>query len=152
MDKAGNVSNTVSITFYMTILVVGDGVTRNIRAITVSGATIVPPDVTRDGYTFKGWANSADATEGNITSVVANGNATYYAIWESRDYGNFDGNTTVNEVDALNVLQASIGKTQLTEEQKKLCDVDGNGVVDNVDALYILQYAVGRIISFPVQR
>jgi len=152
VDKAGNVSNTVSITFYMTILVVGDGVTRNIRAITVSGATIVPPDVTRDGYTFKGWANSADATEGNITSVVANGNATYYAIWESRDYGNFDGNTTVNEVDALNVLQASIGKTQLTEEQKKLCDVDGNGVVDNVDALYILQYAVGRITSFPVQR
>ena len=61
-------------------------------------------------------------------------------------------NNLRTEVDALNVLQASIGKTQLTEEQKKLCDVDGNGVVDNVDALYILQYAVGRIISFPVQR
>jgi len=151
MDKAGNVSETVSIKFFMITLNANGGTASVQNILAVSGATVELPAATIDGSTFGGWATDANAATG-VTSIVASGNATYYAIWNEYDYGNYDGENGVTEVDALNILQVSTGKVELTEEQKKLCDVDGNGVVDNVDALYILQYVVGRITSFPIQK
>ena len=65
-------------------------------------------------------------------------------------YGDCDGNGLTDATDALLVLQSSVDKIVLTEEQKSLCDVDGNGIVDATDALYILQYSVGKREDFPI--
>lgn len=43
--------------------------------------------LTRSGYTFKGWATTANATAGNVTSSITlasiTENKTYYAVWEA---------------------------------------------------------------------
>jgi uncharacterized protein YcbK (DUF882 family) len=56
---------------------------------------------------------------------------------------NFDGK--VDSTDARIALQASVGKTKLTEEQKQAADVNKDGKVDSTDARTILQAAVGKV-------
>lgn len=48
------------------------------------GATITPPTVTRDGYTFKGWSPAADAT-------VPDKDVTYTAQWTKNGGGDTPG-------------------------------------------------------------
>lgn len=55
----------------------------------------------------------------------------------------------VTAYDASLVLQNAIGKTTLTENQKKAADVDGNDVINEYDAALILQMAVKKIDAFP---
>ena len=52
-----------------------------------SGATL-PSNVTREGYTFLGWYESADFSGNAVTeiSAEATGNKTYYANWELKPY------------------------------------------------------------------
>lgn len=58
--------------------------------------------------------------------------------------GDVDANGKVDSNDARTVLQASVGKVELTEKQKAVADVDENGKVDSTDARQILQMAVGK--------
>lgn len=59
---------------------------------------------------------------------------------------NSDGHITSS--DALTALQASVGKTTLTEKQTLAADVDNDKKVTSNDALLILQYSVGKINKF----
>ncbi|MFO3667582.1 InlB B-repeat-containing protein, partial [Anaerococcus kampingiae] len=48
--------------------------------------TAPTPDPTRDGYTFKGWADTKDATTPNVTDFTGiTSPKTYYAVWEQTD-------------------------------------------------------------------
>ena len=63
----------------------------------------------------------------------------------SKVIGDLDQNGATDPVDALMVLQFTVGKIELTDEEFTIADVDENGVVNSVDALYILQISVGKI-------
>lgn len=55
--------------------------------------------------------------------------------------GDVDGNGKVNSLDALTVLQYSVGMLESIDEKK--ADVDNNGKINSTDALIILQISVG---------
>ncbi len=59
--------------------------------------------------------------------------------------GDVNGDSSVNSIDALFVLKYSVGKMQLTDEQKDCADVNGDGKINSVDALLILKFSVGKI-------
>lgn len=56
--------------------------------------------------------------------------------------GDVDGDGDVDSTDARTVLQAAVGKVDLTDEQAAAADVDRDGDVDSTDARLILQDAV----------
>ena len=49
---------------------------------TTTTAAVNLPTPTRTGYTFKGWAASADAASGVTGSYTPDGNVTLYALWQ----------------------------------------------------------------------
>ena len=56
-------------------------------------AAVTLPTPTRTGYSFKGWATSANATSGTTGSYTPTGNVTLYAIWQAYPYTiTFDAN------------------------------------------------------------
>ena len=69
-----------------------------------TGAEIdIPAEAYKEGYTFKGWADTADATEANVTfpqtmPVLADGEVVkFYAVFEINEYTvtwDVDGDTT----------------------------------------------------------
>lgn len=61
--------------------------------------------------------------------------------------GDVNGDGIVNSTDALQVLQFSVGKSNLTGSKKTAADVDGNGTVNSSDALTMLCYSVGKTKS-----
>ena len=67
-------------------------------------------------------------------------------------YGDLDNSKTVTTADALQALQAAVGKITLTPAQQKAADVDGKDGVSTGDALLILQKAVGKIDLFPIEK
>ncbi len=151
VDTAGNVSETIAITFYMITLDVNGGTAGVENILVKEGNTISLPTATKDNCTFGGWATDKNATEG-VTSITATGNATYYAVWDiNLVYGDCTGEKDITSVDALYILQASVGTRTLTAQQIACCDVDGDGKITSIDALYILQYSVGTRTSFPVE-
>ena len=57
--------------------------TKNVKVVNKS---VTAPTPTRDGFTFKGWADKKDATEANVkdfTNITAP--KTYYAVWDRTD-------------------------------------------------------------------
>ena len=50
-------------------------------------ASVNLPTPTREGYTFMGWATSADAASGVIGSYTPSGDVTLYAVWKLARYG-----------------------------------------------------------------
>lgn len=50
--------------------------------------SVTLPTPTRTGYTFKGWATSADATSGTTGTYTPTGNVKLYATWEKTVYKN----------------------------------------------------------------
>ncbi len=54
-------------------------------------------------------------------------------------------NDAVTAYDTSLVLQAIVGKLELTEEQRQAADVNGDGAITSMDAVYILQKSVGMI-------
>ena len=55
--------------------------------VKVEGGNVTKPaDPTRDGFTFKGWADTKDATTPNVTEFTGiTAPKTYYAVWEQTD-------------------------------------------------------------------
>lgn len=62
--------------------------------------------------------------------------------------GDVNSDDHITSSDALMALQASVGKTTLTEKQTLAADVDNDKKVTSNDALLILQYSVGKINKF----
>ena len=63
-------------------------------------------------------------------------------------YGDVNGDTVINILDALEVVKYAAGSTSLTEAQLEASDVDGNGLVSILDALEIVKYCAGSIEKF----
>ena len=67
-------------------------------------------------------------------------------------YGDIDGDSSINSVDALAVLNHSVGFAELTPDALTRADVNADGRVDSSDALDILRYSVGMIDSFKAEQ
>lgn len=67
-------------------------------------------------------------------------------------YGDINGDSAVNSIDALAVLNYSVGSATLTEDAVSRADVNADGRVDSSDALDILKYSVGMIDSFKAEK
>ncbi|MGN0527159.1 MAG: cohesin domain-containing protein [Acutalibacteraceae bacterium] len=80
-DNAGNISASVSATFYKTTLDANNGSVSPSYIITKSGNSFTFPTPIRNDYTYKGWSMSSDATSG-VTILAPTSNTTYYAVWE----------------------------------------------------------------------
>ena len=63
--------------------------------------------------------------------------------------GDANGDGNINNVDAMQVLQAAVGLLDQSKINYNACDVNGDGSVNNVDAMMILQFAVGLLTEFP---
>ncbi|MCF7918363.1 MAG: endonuclease [Candidatus Cloacimonetes bacterium] len=73
-----------------------------------------------------------------------------YAV--SVNYGDIDGNGSVEAYDAALVLQYVVMIISgWNEEQITAADVDGNGLIDSYDASLILRYVNGIITQFPIE-
>ncbi|MBQ9950368.1 MAG: dockerin type I repeat-containing protein, partial [Clostridia bacterium] len=59
--------------------------------------------------------------------------------------GDLTGDEVLNTADAVVLLKAAAGMTQLTPEQIRVADVNGDGSVNTGDAVTILQFAAGLI-------
>lgn len=67
-------------------------------------------------------------------------------------YGDLDENGAITATDALWVLQAVVGKRQLTNAQFINGNVNGDTAIGASDALLILQHVVGKITQFPLEQ
>ena len=151
MDAAGNVSETATVVFYMITLNANGGTASVEKILAKDGAVVALPTASNGNLEFAGWATDVNAADG-VVSITATANATYYAIWhDSFVYGDCDGNEEITSLDALYVLQASVGTRAITDDLLARCDVTGDGEITSLDALYILQFAVGTRTSFPVE-
>ena len=65
-------------------------------------------------------------------------------------YGDIDGENDVTASDALMVLQSSVDKLNLSQEQLWRADVDGVEGITSSDALAVLMCSVGKIDKLPV--
>ena len=72
----------------------------NITSYTYGKGATLPTNVTRDGYTFRGWYDNASFTGSAVTSISSSetGNKVYYAKWEQNapaeytiTFVNYDG-------------------------------------------------------------
>ncbi|MBQ8944847.1 MAG: InlB B-repeat-containing protein [Clostridia bacterium] len=88
-DGAGNVSDSVSITFHLTTLNANNGSVTPVAILTQNGYSFALPTAERDGYTFLGWATSSTATSAQYqpgASFNLNDNMVLYAVWEKTAY------------------------------------------------------------------
>lgn len=58
--------------------------------------------------------------------------------------GDVNGDTLVNALDALYILQAAVGKRTFTPEEKQYADLNGDGLTNALDALQVLRIAVHK--------
>jgi len=61
----------------------------------------------------------------------------------------FGDNTGVSILDAVYILESTVGNRTLSPGQKLACDVSGEGQVSILDAVLLLQYTVSLISQFP---
>ena len=89
-----------------------------------------------------------------VTQTDSAGQFTFPGIgvadWEVQPQKTGDLGSAVDIIDAVYVLEATIGRQTLTPPQYLACDVNGDGSVDIIDAVWILQYTVGLTTRFPV--
>ncbi len=63
--------------------------------------------------------------------------------------GDVNGDAVINNIDAMLVLQHSVGLIDDTKINVSVADVNGDKTINNIDAMLILQYSVGLIETFP---
>ena len=109
------------------------------------------PTPTREGYTFKGWARSSDATSGVTGSYTPTKNVTLYAIWEAKSYlVRFDANGGTGAPDSqykvhdVPLTLSSIVPTRADETVTATVTLDPNGGSVSPDSLSSLQTTTYR--------
>ncbi len=87
---------------------------------------------------------------------------TMYAVFESKkapfsviflragqkSLGDVNGDLKINSVDALLILQYSVGKIVFSDEQFSRSNVNKDSDINSTDALSVLQYSVGQKTAF----
>lgn len=103
--------------------------------------------LTDSGVTVTGYNKNNLGTQ-TITVTYLTFSKTFEVTVSEVILGDVNGDTKINTVDALMVLQYSSGKIVLTDKQLQAANVSGDNKVNTVDALMILQYASGKITGF----
>jgi hypothetical protein len=70
--------------------------------------------------------------------------------WEVSPQKSGDLGNAIDVIDAVTILESTVGAISLTAGQQLACDVSGDGTVNIIDAVLVLQYTVGLIARFPV--
>ena len=107
--------------------------TRTAAHPTVNRVTFTVPGTipTKDGYTFKGWADSATATTaqyqpgGTIDVKHENSPKTVYAVWEGSD---------PIPVPSYDDLKSAIGKIQVMDVSTPSCGTENYDLIDNTQS------------------
>lgn len=110
-----------------------DSQTRTAAHPTVNRVTFTAPGTipTKDGYTFKGWADSATATTaqyqpgGTIDVKHENSPKTVYAVWEGSD---------PIPVPSYDDLKSAIGKIQVMDVSTPSCGTENYDLIDNTQS------------------
>lgn len=110
-----------------------DSQTRTAAHPTVNRVTFTVPNQTpsKEGYTFKGWADSAAATDaqyqpGDTVDVKhENSPKTVYAVWEGSD---------PIPVPSYDDLKSAIGKIQVMDVSTPSCGTENYDLIDNTQS------------------
>ena len=96
-------------------------------------------------YTFE-WRYTKDSSVNSYDDCVYVDNVEYSgASAPVYPLGDVNGSGTVDSVDALLVLRASLGLITLNEDQISRADVNGDGQITSEDALIILRMGLGIV-------
>lgn len=110
-----------------------DSQTRTASHPTVNQVTFTVPNQTptKEGYTFKGWADSATATDaqyqpgGTVAVKHADSPKTVYAVWEGSD---------PIPVPSYDDLKSAIGKIQVKDVSTPSCGTENYDLIDNTQS------------------
>lgn len=110
-----------------------DSQTYTALSATSTQATFTVPNQTptKEGYTFKGWADSATATDaqyqpgGPIAVKHENSPKTVYAVWEGSD---------PIPVPSYDDLKSAIGKIQVKDVSTPSCGTENYDLIDNTQS------------------
>ena len=110
-----------------------DSQTRTAAHPTVNRVTFTVPNQTpsKEGYTFKGWADSATATTaqyqpgGTVDVKHENSPKTVYAVWEGSD---------PIPVPSYDDLKSAIGKIQVMDVSTPSCGTENYDLIDNTQS------------------
>ncbi len=110
-----------------------DSQTYTALSATSTQATFTVPNQTptKEGYTFKGWADSATATDaqyqpgGPIAVKHENSPKTVYAVWEGSD---------PIPVPSYDDLKSAIGKIQVMDVSTPSCGTENYDLIDNTQS------------------
>ena len=114
-----------------------DSQTRTASHPTVNQVTFTVPDKTptKEGYTFKGWADSATATDaqyqpgGTVAVKHADSPKTVYAVWEESD-----PQPPLIPVPSYDDLKSAIGKIQVMDVSTTSCGTENYDLIDNTQS------------------
>ena len=114
-----------------------DSQTYTALSATSTQATFTVPNQTptKDGYTFKGWADSATATDaqyqpgGKVTVKHADSPKTVYAVWEESA-----PQPPLIPVPSYDDLKSAIGKIQVKDVSTPSCGTENYDLIDNTQS------------------
>jgi len=95
---------------------------------------------------------------GSVTDAVSDANGDYAVgapgagTWELQPQKLGDAGTAITALDAVYILQSTVGLRTFNDRQKLACDVTGNGAISALDAAVILRYKVGLLSALPVRQ
>jgi len=126
--------NTYTVTF-----VGKDGVAIKTESVSHGTAATAPEAPVVEGYTFIGWDNAFDSVKDDLTVT---------ALYEAKGkFGDVNGDTKVNNLDAASILKYDAGIFDETGLDLGVANVNGDTKVNNLDASTILKYDAGIIPS-----
>ena len=115
-------------------------------ALTLSAAIPIRP-----GYSFKGWATSADAGEAQYQPggrYTTDADMTLFAVWEKLPPhipGDVNGDGSVNALDLL-TLQNCLSDSPVSYSYYAL-DIDNSGKVNGDDLTRLMRYLAGAAVE-----